>query len=85
MKAKPIMIGTLTLHYPVIHFLIKSFIQCSQVNGILHGSVEISVKRPCKISKRLVLLQRAIGTAFMIATKMWRFHLLLQTAMTGMF
>ena len=85
MKAKPIIIGALALRYPVNQFLIKRFIQWSQVNGILHGPVEISVKRPCKISKRLVLVQRAHGTAFMIATKMWRFHLLLQIAMTGMF
>ena len=79
------MIRALALHYPLIQFLIRSFIQCFQVNGILHGSVEMSVKRPCKISKRLVLAQIAMGTALTIATKMWRFHLLLQTAMTGMF
>ena len=59
MKAKPIMTGALALRYPVNQFLIKSSIQWSQVNGILHGPVEISVKRPCKISKRLVLVQRA--------------------------
>ena len=85
MKAKPIMIGALALRYPVNQFLIQSFIQWSQVNGILHGPVEISVKRPCKTCKRLVPVQTAIGTAFTIAAKMWRFHLLLQIAMTGMF
>ena len=34
---------------------------------------------------RLVLVHRAIGTEFTTATRMWRFHLLRQIAMTAMF
>ena len=53
------------------------------VNGILHGLLKISLL-PCKISKRVSPVNKAIGIAFAIATRRYRLHHRRQTAFTAM-
>ena len=56
-----------------------------QVKGILHGWFEDFLNRPCTSIKRFPQAQIPKGTTFTIATKMYLFHRLRQTAMTAIF